>query len=485
MSLAPDLLLRSPEEAARRIALSFLDEAHAASRRLDDPKDKEALHDFRVGIRRLRSTLRAWRDRLEGTISKKQRKALKALQNATGGGRDAEVAIEWLAAQRGDLRPVHRYGQKWMVDRLAQRRDDAMSHVCSQVRQDFDAIEDDLRARLRRLRIEVELDAPHGGETFAEALAQKCREHTHDLVLHLTHVASLDDREEAHEARITGKRLRYLLEPIRREVPEAAALVKRMKGLQDLLGELNDAHVLDEELRAALEEAAVAHVRELHQLLSRADEEGVRRHLRRNERTGLIELTRRGQQRAQDLFAKLQGKWLEEGAAALLGQAEALAVLLERRAHRGHEVERKYLLKRLPELPEEATPVEIDQGWLPGKELQERLRRTSDADGEHFTRTVKTGTGLVRTELEEPASRELFEALWPYTEGKRVTKRRWRVPDGDRVWEIDEFLDRKLYLAEVELDGPHDEVEIPAWLEPVLHEEVTGSAKYVNVNLAR
>ena len=39
MSFPPDLLLRLPEEAVRRIVLSLLDEAHAASDRLDDPKD--------------------------------------------------------------------------------------------------------------------------------------------------------------------------------------------------------------------------------------------------------------------------------------------------------------------------------------------------------------------------------------------------------------------------------------------------------------
>ena len=485
MSLPPDLLIRSPEEAARRIALSFIDEAHAASLRLDDPEDTEALHDFRVGIRRLRSTLRAWGDRLKGTVGKKERKTLKALQNATGGGRDAEVAIEWLEGQRSDLRPVHKRGHSWMINRLQRRHDDAMEHVCEQVRADFESIEDELKSRLGKMRIEIELDRPSSGSTYASALADKAREHGRDLVLHLSRIASLQDEEEAHEARIMGKRMRYLLEPIRETVPEAQDFVKRMKKLQDILGELNDAHVLDAELRDALEEAAVANVRELHALLSEADEEAVRRFNRQNERSGLIELVRRGQQRAQKLFARLQRDWLEGGATELLGRVEILAVALEKRAMRNTEIERKYLLKGLPELPEGAEPIEIDQGWLPGKTLQERLRRMVRKDKPTFFRTVKVGVGVTRTELEEKASKELFEALWPFTEGKRVCKRRYKVKNGDLVWEIDEFTDRDLHLAEVELDDPEQKIEIPEWLQPCLNREVTGDRRYVNVNLAK
>jgi CYTH domain-containing protein len=322
-------------------------------------------------------------------------------------------------------------------------------------------------------------------ETYAEALAAKCRDHAAELALHLSRVVSLEEREEAHQARITGKRLRYLLEPVREAVPEAASMVKRMKGLQDVLGELNDARVLDGELRSALEDAAVQHVRELHARVARSDEEGARRLSRRNPRTGLIEIARRGRERADALFSRLESRWLGRGIARVVGYAEKVARALEARARAGREVERKYLLTRMPELPEGAISSEIHQGWLPGDALQERLRRRRDEGGDAFTRTVKVGIGLVRTELEEKTTPDLFEALWPFTKGRRVTKRRWCVRQGDRTWEIDEFLDRDLVLAEIELEDSDEEVRIPEWLAPVLDGEVTGDARYVNVNLAR
>jgi len=96
------------------LALKCLAAARTAERRLDDPFDREALHDFRVSIRRLRSLLRAYRPQLEAAVRTKDRKRLRAIQQATGGGREAEVALEWLTKQHGDLAPEHLAGLNWL-----------------------------------------------------------------------------------------------------------------------------------------------------------------------------------------------------------------------------------------------------------------------------------------------------------------------------------------------------------------------------------
>jgi CYTH domain-containing protein len=149
------------------------------------------------------------------------------------------------------------------------------------------------------------------------------------------------------------------------------------------------------------------------------------------------------------------------------------------------EIERKYLLSGLPEAVANVRPVTIDQGWLPGERLQERIRRIRDASGESYTRTVKLGEGVERIQVEEAADRALFDALWPLTNGRRVSKLRYRVPDGDLVWEIDRFTDRELLLAEVELPDADFVPTLPAWLAPYVVREVSGVPEYVNVNLAR
>src|SRR4026207_1998015 len=94
--LPPDLLSRSAEEGARLVALAYLDEIARAERRLADAQDPEALHDFRVGLRRLRTSLRAYRSSLKGSVSKKMRRRLRDLTLATNAGRDSEVQLEWL-----------------------------------------------------------------------------------------------------------------------------------------------------------------------------------------------------------------------------------------------------------------------------------------------------------------------------------------------------------------------------------------------------
>jgi CYTH domain-containing protein len=99
-------------------------------------------------------------------------------------------------------------------------------------------------------------------------------------------------------------------------------------------------------------------------------------------------------------------------------------------------------------------------------------------------RTVKEGSGLTRLEVEEPVAPDVFDRLWPLTEGRRLRKRRYRIPDGGLTWEIDEFLDRNLVLAEVELNGRPAKVEVPAWLSPHVDREVTEEEAYSNFRLA-
>ena len=429
MVLPPDLLSRPAEEAARRIALGWLAEARAASARLDDPDDAEALHDFRVAIRRLRSTLRAWRSELAGSVPGKLRRALRALQQATGEGRDAEVALAWLGR---------------LTERLA-----LMPTVTS--------LDDRLAPRAEVPR-------------FGSALASRARDGTGALGRRLAAVGSVQDRAACHAARMAGKRLRYLLEPLRQEA-SVAPLIERCKALQDLLGDLNDSHVLDDEIAKARADAPAGAL------------------------PGLEALAALVRARADALFARLRDEWLGGGAAALAAAVDSLAGELEAGDASGVEIERKYLLDRLPDLDGlrarglSVETLEVEQGWLPGQRLRERVRRTTraaDPSGEvRYFRTVKLGAGVERIEIEEPTSAHVFETLWTLTEGCRIRKRRHCVRDEGRLWEIDEFLDRDLALAEVELPDAAVRPELPRWLEECVVREVTDDARYTNLSLAR
>lgn len=150
-----------------------------------------------------------------------------------------------------------------------------------------------------------------------------------------------------------------------------------------------------------------------------------------------------------------------------------------------YEIERKYLLRAQPPRAVGAPSLEIDQGYIPGERIRERVRRTSGANETRYFRTFKTGTGIQRIEIEEETTKEFFDAVWPLTVGRRVRKRRYLVNENGLLWEIDEFLDRpSLWLAELELEHADQVVDVPGWLAPFVDREVTDDPSYTNRALA-
>lgn len=236
------------EEGARLLALARISEVEAAAARLREGSDGEALHDFRVALRRLRSLLRAFRPWLRGGPRRKHLRALGALAASTHEARDAEVQLAWLAGERGRIPPERRAGLDWLVAHFEAIRDadaDLPAGAVSRWRKLARRLADRLTTYERRIRpLEVE---PLGGVLGALVGAQ-----LEAFLGALASIGGAEDVAHAHRARIEGKRLRYLLEPARaRKELEAKPALARLKRLQELLGELHDAHVLDAELDRA------------------------------------------------------------------------------------------------------------------------------------------------------------------------------------------------------------------------------------------
>jgi adenylate cyclase len=144
------------------------------------------------------------------------------------------------------------------------------------------------------------------------------------------------------------------------------------------------------------------------------------------------------------------------------------------------EIERKFLVERLPEGLAIDSEEEIDQGYLALGEDEIRLRRR----GSRHLITVKRGHGLARDEVEVPLGEESFEALWPLTEGRRVEKtRRTTKVDGGTL-EIDVYKGPLAGLVTAEIEFPDlaaaEAFEPPSWLS----RELTGEERYANSRLA-
>ena len=462
---------------------TLLDVAGDAQGRLADPTDEEALHDFRVALRRLRSVERAFRGQLDDPMARKLRRRVRDLARATNGARDAEVQLMWLRERRKGLDREQRVGYTWFLKRLEERRDREYETSFRAIDAEFPGVDRRVRKWLRNGRRAGVSETT----TFAAALGELVEEHFEALEGKLDAIHGPEDETAVHQARIAAKRLRYLLELIAAELGAAQEAVTRLKGLQDLLGELHDRQVLDHEFTVAVELAAADHVRRLRELeVKQASKKKIETAERRNATPGVLTLARMGREVQRELYRTFKAEWRDGGLTALKSVLDAVFDVL--RAYRAGvpvEVERKYLLSSLPKKVRDAASVVVEQGWLPGERLQERLRHVVGDDGDRYYRTVKLGQGLTRIELEEEASPDLFEKLWALTDGRRLRKRRYYVPDGELRWEVDEFLDRELVLAEVELTDPALPVTPPRWLASLIVREVTGEPEYLNVNLAR
>src|SRR5262249_39961640 len=142
--------------------------------------------------------------------------------------------------------------------------------------------------------------------TFGQVTGQLLVEQAEALATALSKVGRAVDVKEAHTARITAKRLRYLLEPLQRRGRMVKGLVERLKGLQDTLGDLHDMQVLEEAVAAAVVDLAAQGARKLYAMaIEGAGDPGTEVAERIDEeRTGLAEVGRLVRARSEELFTR-------------------------------------------------------------------------------------------------------------------------------------------------------------------------------------
>ena len=141
------------------------------------------------------------------------------------------------------------------------------------------------------------------------------------------------------------------------------------------------------------------------------------------------------------------------------------------------EIERKFLVERLPEGKWPAR--EIEQAYL-CREPVVRVRRK----GERYFLTCKSAGLMEREEFEQELTREQYLSLLEKAEGGVVSKTRYLIPCEGKTVELDVFAPplAPLMLAEVEFDSREEALAFqpPAWFG----REVTQDPAYQNNNLS-
>src|SRR5437899_809781 len=155
---------------------------------------------------------------------------------------------------------------------------------------------------------------------------------------------------------------------------------------------------------------------------------------------------------------------------------------MNRRTPSNREIERKFLLKQLPERLKQARHCVIAQGYLASEPGGRHVRLRKK--GKTASLTFKVGRGAHREEREVKLSPKQFAALWPGTAGRRLRKLRYEIPWRNLMIEIDVYRGKHSGLVVAEVEFPDlatcREFKPPRWFG----REVTSQKRYSNVRLA-
>src|SRR5205814_8485278 len=108
-----------------------------------------------------------------------------------------------------------------------------------------------------------------------------------------------------------------------------------------------------------------------------------------------------------------------------------------RRPHHvsSREIERKFLIKRLPVKILRSRHFPIAQGYLANEPGGRHVRLRKKAKTASLT--FKVGRGTSREEREIRLSPKQFAMLWPATRGRRVRKTRYEIRGKDVKFQVD------------------------------------------------
>jgi CHAD domain-containing protein len=212
-TLPPELLGQPAGAVARSIGRLFLLKVLEESARIIADEDPEAIHDFRVALRRLRNWLQAFGPWLEDTVTPSSTRRLRRLSRVAGVARDLQVqrlTLRQMAEADGPPLATEARRIELQLDREEVR---AREKLFRRVVEDLSSSGAKLAAQLHRGGLDAGASAAGPGPSMAAAMATLLAERLEEVNTSLRRLRSASQTEMAHAARIAMKRLRYLLEP--------------------------------------------------------------------------------------------------------------------------------------------------------------------------------------------------------------------------------------------------------------------------------
>jgi CYTH domain-containing protein len=146
------------------------------------------------------------------------------------------------------------------------------------------------------------------------------------------------------------------------------------------------------------------------------------------------------------------------------------------------EIERKFLVKS-DAWRSMGVGMLYCQGYIATEHPGITVRVRIVGDQGYLTLKGKT-EGIARSEFEYPIPIEdakiMLETL---CDRPFIEKTRYKIQQGDLVWEVDEFAgdNEGLIVAEIELKHENQSIELPDWIG----QEVSGELRYYNASLVK
>jgi triphosphatase len=214
--------------------------------------DAEAVHQMRVGLRRLRAAMSLFKNVLAGRQTEAVKAELKWLTGELGPARELDVFMKRVvkaSRPNGADRRGNAPGMGAVIADFHKRRADAMKRAAQAVDS----------ARFRRLAVDTTAwietgDWTHRKDVFnsdredyraSDAAADELRRRWKKIRKRGAHLAELEPGRR-HKLRIAAKKLRYAIEffggafPGKKAKARRETFIDRLKAMQDALGELND-----------------------------------------------------------------------------------------------------------------------------------------------------------------------------------------------------------------------------------------------------
>jgi len=223
----------------KAFALLQIRKASHACDHLTDPSEPEALHNFRVAVRRLRTWMRTFK-RYHNT-GKKTIKRLGRLTDSTNTSRDLEVCRDWLnvyISEMADIPSDNNNALKALLDQMTGDYEQELAKIQEHVPAEWQ----ELYIKLKK-HLDSDIDGDKKNELMPNVAGKKILKLCDTVDDQLGQIHGIEDRLAIHKLRIYFKRLRYLLEPFRSRQPALKEIIRFLKETQSVLGDFRDAHI--------------------------------------------------------------------------------------------------------------------------------------------------------------------------------------------------------------------------------------------------